>query len=149
ALRAATRSSASVRLTPTIRSMNCTPPACRTRTRSTATTLGTRATMAVILAAPPAGDADEQRHDDGRGGVRPGIAERDGGEPGEDRDRGPHVGAEMQRIRLERLARGLAGDPVEHAGAKEIDHDRAADHHERPRRRLDRVAAARQSLQRL
>ena len=35
--------------------MNWTPPAWRTRTRSTATTLGTRATIAVILAAAPAG----------------------------------------------------------------------------------------------
>jgi hypothetical protein len=36
----------------------------------------------------------------------------------------------MQRVRLERLARGLARDPVEYAGAEEVDHDRAADHRE-------------------
>ena len=52
---AATRSSGSVRLTATTRSTNSTSPAGRARTRSTATTPGTRAAAARILSAAPAG----------------------------------------------------------------------------------------------
>ena len=68
------------------------------------------------------------------------IAERDAAEPDQHRDRRPHVGAEMQRIGLQRLARGFAGDAVEQARAEEIDHDRDDDHGEGRDRRLDRMA---------
>ena len=47
------------------------------------------------------------------GGIRPRIAERDAAKPDQHRDRRPHVGAEMQRVGFERLARGLPGDAIE------------------------------------
>ena len=55
----------------------------------------------------------------------------------------------MQRVRLQRLARSLGGDPIEHARAKEIDDDRPGDHREGPDRGVDRVpVAAEKTLQR-
>ena len=142
----------------------CRRPAARAR-RSTATTPGTRAATRRMrfggarrrgvgqrldgaAAEPPAGDADEHRDDDRRRRVRPRIAERDAAEPDQHRDRRPHVGAEMQRVGLQRLARGLAGDAIEQAGAEEIDHDRDDDHGEgrdaspRPRGLRRRAAAS-------
>ena len=54
-LSALTRSSGSVRLTPTVRSMKVLSPTSRARTFSTATTPGTWSAMVVILAAAPGG----------------------------------------------------------------------------------------------
>ena len=99
-------------------------------------------------AEPPAGEADEQRDDQRGRGVRPGIAERDAAKPDQHRDRRPHVGAEMQRVGLQRLARGFVRHAVEQPRAEEIDHDRNDDHREgrraspRPRGRGRRAAAA-------
>ena len=161
---ASTRSSGSVRLTATTTSTNSLSPTGRTRTRSTATTprdapatrrtrfggarrrgIGQRVDGAA--AEPPAGDADEHRDDERGGRVRPRVAERDAAEPDQHRDRRPHVGAEMQRVGFQRLARGFAGDAIEQAGAEEIDHDRDDDHREGRRasprpRGLGRRAAA-------
>ena len=55
-------------------------------------------------AEPPAGNADEDRDHDRRGGIGPRIAERDAAKPDQHRDRRPHVGAEMQCVGFERLA---------------------------------------------
>ena len=56
----------------------------------------------------------------------------------------------MQRVGLERLARGFAGDAVEQAGAEEIDHDRDDDHGEGRERRLHHMTlVAEQPLGRL
>ena len=90
---AATRSSGSVRLTPTPSSTNKTPPAGRARTRSTMTTPGTwRGDRGDPLAdarrrcvgqrvdgaaaEPVAGDADEDCNDKRRRSIGPWIAER-------------------------------------------------------------------------
>ena len=81
-------------------------------------------------AEPPAGDADEHRNDERGGRVRPLVAQRHAAEPDQHRDRRPHVGAEMQRVGFQRLARGFAGHAVEQPGAEEIDHDRNDDHGE-------------------
>jgi len=88
---------------------------------------------------PPAGNADEHRDHDRCGGIGPGIAERDTAQPGQDRDRGPHVGAEMERIGFQRLARRCARDPAQRARAEKVDHDRAGDDGEGGDRRLDSV----------
>ena len=56
----------------------------------------------------------------------------------------------MQRIGLQRLARGFAGHAIEQAGAKEIDHHRNGDHGEGRKRRLhDMALIAQQPLGRL
>ena len=56
----------------------------------------------------------------------------------------------MQGVGFQRLARCLGRDPVEHARAKEIDHDRGRDDAEGPSRDLDTMAvSADQSLGRL
>src|SRR5580704_14118724 len=111
-LMAETRSSGSVRLTPTARSTNSTPPA---------------------------GNADENRNDQRCRRVSPAVAERDAGKADQDRDRRPHVGAEMQRIGGERFARGLARNAAQGAGAEEIHHDRAGDDDESCGGGFDRV----------
>src|ERR1700722_15808145 len=144
-LMAETRSSGSVRLTPTARSTNSTAPAGRARTRSTLTTPGTCRAIAVTRsltpsgavsvkvsmggrpADPPAGNADENRDHDRRRGIGPRIAERDAAKSDQHRDRRPHVGAKMQRVGFERLAGRFLGDATQCAGAKEIDHDGAGD----------------------
>ncbi len=53
--------------------------------------------------------------------------------------RRPHVGAEMQGVGLERLARMLLRGLVKRARAEEVDDDRDAHDGERRGRRLDRV----------
>ena len=57
------------------------------------------------LSKPPAGKTDEHCNDDCSRGVGPQPAERDGAEPDQHRQRGPHIRAEVQRIGFERLAR--------------------------------------------
>jgi hypothetical protein len=88
---------------------------------------------------PVAGDADEDGDDGRRDRVRPGKSERDAAEPDEDGERRPHVGAEVERIGFQRLARSLVGHPVEKPRAEKIDDNGDGDHREGPEGRLHRV----------
>ena len=90
-------------------------------------------------AEPPAGDADENRDHQRRGGIGPRVAERDAAEPDQHRDRRPHVGGKMQRVGFQRFARGRLRDAVERARAEKIDDDRAGDDGEGRGGRFDRV----------
>ena len=88
-------------------------------------------------AEPPPGDTDEQRDHDRRRRVRPRVTGRYRTQPDEHRDRGPHIRAEVQGIRLERFARSLRSDAVKDARAEEIDHDGSENYAERPDGRFD------------
>ena len=152
---ASTRSSGRVRLTATTTSTNSlSPTGARARRRprprrgrgrhaphdfGRARRRGVGQRVDGAAAEPPAGDADEQRNHECCGRIRPLVAERHPAEAHQHRDRRPHVGAEVQRVGLQRLARGLAGHAIEQAGAEEIDHDRNDDHGEGRTRRLDRM----------
>ena len=159
---ASTRSSGSVRLTATITSTNSLSPTGRTRTPSTATTPRTRPATRRTVSAEPAGAVSVSVSMVRRPSRQPAmqtntattraaaesahwIAQRHAAEPDQHRDRRPHVGAEMQRVGLQRLARGFAGHAVEQAGAEEIDHDRNDDHREGRERRLHRHGLGRRA----
>ena len=149
-LMAATRSSGSVRLTPTPRSTNkhrAGRPRAHALDGNNSRHLARDRRHALAHAGrrrvgqgvdgpppePPAGDADEYGDDDRRRGIGPGKAERDAAKADQHRDRRPHVGEKMQRIGFERLAGGFLGDATERARAKKIDHDRARDDRRTPR----------------
>ena len=89
-------------------------------------------------AEPPAGNADEDRDHDRRGCVSPEISQRHADQPDKDRDRGNHVGAEVQRVGFERLTQCPFGHAIERSGTKEIDGDRRGDDEEGGRAGLDR-----------
>ena len=91
-------------------------------------------------AEPPAGDAHEDGDNERSGCVCPWVPCGDRAQPDQHRDRRPHVGAEMQCVGFQRLARGVARYAIEQPRAEEIDHDRNDDHAERPERRFDGVA---------
>ncbi len=90
-------------------------------------------------AEPPAGNADEDRDHDCRRRISPRIAERDAAEADQHRDRRPHVGAEMKRVSLERLARSFRRDARECARAEKIDDNRAGDDSKRRGRRFNPI----------
>ncbi len=126
---AATRSSGSVRLTPTRSSINSAGTAGR----------GVGQSVDGAAAEPPAGDADEHGNDESGGGIGPGVAQRHAAEPDQNRDRRPHIGRKMQRVGFQRFARCLPGNAIECPRPKEIDDDRADDDGKSRHRRLDRM----------
>ncbi len=98
-----------------------------------------RQTIQGATSQAPGCDANEDRHDNGCRRVGPRIPERDTTQPDQDRDRGPHVGAEMQRIGLECFAGGLPGHTPQRAGPIKVDRDRAGDDGEGAGGRFDGV----------
>ena len=101
-------------------------------------------------AEPPAGEADEQRDDERRGGIRPWKPSATPPSPTstaiDDHMSEPKCSASASSASLAVSLRHA----IEQARAEEIDHDRNGDHGEGPERRFDRVAvAAEQPLCRL
>jgi hypothetical protein len=134
-----TRSSGSVRLMLTVSSTNNTAPAGRTRTRSTATTPGIWQRVDRAAAETVASNADKYSDHERRGGIGPGMAERDPKQSDQNGDRRPHIGAKMQRIGFQRFASGGLRDPLEPSRAKKIDHNRSDNDGKSRNRGLDRV----------
>src|SRR5919202_1549872 len=122
-----TWSSGSSRLTVTSMSMNRMLPTARARTRSAETTPGvvsaSSRTRAGAPSEPEAGHDNDGRQGERRDRVGPRVAEPDAREAGQDRGRAEQVRAEMQRVRLERLAAGLPGGPFQRAHAPDVDAD--------------------------
>ena len=148
-LSALTRSSGSVRLTATARSMKVLSPTARARTCSTRDHAGhfrgrggdllggacrRRVGQRVDGAAaePPAGDADQDRDHERGGRIRPPQADAHAGKPDQHGERGPQVGRKMQRVGFQRLALRFFGGARERARAEKIDRDRHRDHAEGP-----------------
>ena len=89
----------------------------------------------------PAGEGHEERYHECRDAVGGGNAQPDGAEADQHDNRTPHVGAEMQRVRLEGLARGFRRHPAKRPRPVVVDDNGSCDDRGGPPGHFDMAAA--------